>query len=72
MQSVEAEDLFETYTSPPSRRRLIPMLLYTCGVRNIYTIPASLTSSMSNRHSAISSSTSVYFFLLTCYILGCI
>jgi hypothetical protein len=62
MQSVEAGDLFETHTSPSLCRCLIPMLLYTCGVGNIYSIPASLTSSMSNRHGVISHpNTSLYF-----------
>jgi hypothetical protein len=53
MQNVEAGDLFETHLTP-----LFMSSSHTnaCGVGNIYLNPTSLTSSMSNRHGAISHS----------------
>ncbi len=48
MQSVEAEDLFETIIHRLHPCRILPVLyFYTCHVVNIYSIPESSVSSMS-------------------------
>jgi hypothetical protein len=64
MQSVEAEDLFETniHTVLPSCRLIPRLFLYTCRIP----IPASLVFSKSSRHGAIfpSSGPFTYSYML--------